>query len=105
MAEAMPDVPIHVGAIDDRLNEVGFIYPGLGDAGDRQFDDVGRSGADEITRTCALIRDLGGPADASRRHHPQETRRRSALSDGRDRLDGRRGSAAARWPITSGRPC
>lgn len=37
MAKAMPDVPIHVGAIDDRLTEVGFIYPGLGDAGDRQF--------------------------------------------------------------------
>jgi len=34
---AMPDVPIHVGAVDERLNEVGFIYPGLGDAGDRQF--------------------------------------------------------------------
>ncbi len=37
MNEAMPDVPIYVGAIDERLNEVGFIYPGLGDAGDRQF--------------------------------------------------------------------
>lgn len=35
--ESMPDVTIHVGAVDDRLNEVGFIYPGLGDAGDRQF--------------------------------------------------------------------
>lgn len=34
---AMPDVPINVGAVDERLNEVGFIYPGLGDAGDRQF--------------------------------------------------------------------
>jgi uracil phosphoribosyltransferase len=34
---AMPDVAIHVGAVDERLNEVGFIYPGLGDAGDRQF--------------------------------------------------------------------
>lgn len=33
----MPDVPIHVGAIDERLTEIGFIYPGLGDAGDRQF--------------------------------------------------------------------
>lgn len=32
-----PDVPIHVGAIDERLTEIGFIYPGLGDAGDRQF--------------------------------------------------------------------
>lgn len=37
LSEAMPDVAIHVGVIDDRLNDVGFIYPGLGDAGDRQF--------------------------------------------------------------------
>ena len=37
MKRAMPDVPIHVGAVDERLNEVGFIHPGLGDAGDRQF--------------------------------------------------------------------
>ena len=37
MNEAMPDVAIHVGAVDARLNEVGFIDPGLGDAGDRQF--------------------------------------------------------------------
>jgi uracil phosphoribosyltransferase len=41
--QAMPDVPIHVGAVDERLNEVGFIYPGLGDAGDRQFG-TGASG-------------------------------------------------------------
>ena len=32
-----PDVPIHLAAIDDGLNEIGFILPGLGDAGDRQF--------------------------------------------------------------------
>ncbi len=32
-----PDVPIHVAAVDERLNERGFIVPGLGDAGDRQF--------------------------------------------------------------------
>jgi uracil phosphoribosyltransferase len=37
MGEAMPDVPIHVAAIDDRLSAIGFIEPGLGDAGDRQF--------------------------------------------------------------------
>jgi uracil phosphoribosyltransferase len=37
MEQAMPDVPIHVGVIDERLTDVGFIYPGLGDAGDRQF--------------------------------------------------------------------
>jgi uracil phosphoribosyltransferase len=32
-----PDVPIHVGAIDSHLNNIGYIVPGLGDAGDRQF--------------------------------------------------------------------
>ena len=37
LSEAYPDVPIHVGAIDDHLNERGFIVPGLGDAGDRMF--------------------------------------------------------------------
>ncbi len=34
---AYPDVPIHTAVIDDHLNDVGFIVPGLGDAGDRQF--------------------------------------------------------------------
>ncbi|GAB4445344.1 MAG: uracil phosphoribosyltransferase [Anaerolineae bacterium] len=34
---AHPDVDIHLAAIDERLNEVGYIVPGLGDAGDRQF--------------------------------------------------------------------
>jgi uracil phosphoribosyltransferase len=37
LSNAHPDVPIHVAAIDERLNEIGFIVPGLGDAGDRQF--------------------------------------------------------------------
>lgn len=32
-----PDVPIHLAAIDERLNDKGYILPGLGDAGDRQF--------------------------------------------------------------------
>jgi uracil phosphoribosyltransferase len=32
-----PDIPIHLAAIDERLNENGYILPGLGDAGDRQF--------------------------------------------------------------------
>jgi len=34
---AHPDVPIHIAAIDERLNEIGYIVPGLGDAGDRMF--------------------------------------------------------------------
>ena len=37
LSGAMPDVPIYAGVIDQRLNDVGFIVPGLGDAGDRQF--------------------------------------------------------------------
>jgi len=35
--EAHPDVDIHLAAIDERLNDIGYIVPGLGDAGDRQF--------------------------------------------------------------------
>jgi uracil phosphoribosyltransferase len=34
---AHPDVPIHCAALDRQLNERGYIMPGLGDAGDRQF--------------------------------------------------------------------
>ena len=37
LAEAHPDVPIHLAALDDRLNDQAYIVPGLGDAGDRQF--------------------------------------------------------------------
>lgn len=37
LSDAHPDVHIHLAAIDERLNEVGYIIPGLGDAGDRQF--------------------------------------------------------------------
>ena len=37
MQAAHPDVPIYLAAIDDHLNERGYIVPGLGDAGDRQF--------------------------------------------------------------------
>jgi uracil phosphoribosyltransferase len=37
LTAAHPDVPIHIAAVDDHLNEIGFIIPGLGDAGDRQF--------------------------------------------------------------------
>ena len=36
--EAHPDVDIHLGALDDHLNENAYIVPGLGDAGDRIFN-------------------------------------------------------------------
>lgn len=37
LSTAHPDVPIHLAAVDSHLNEKGYIVPGLGDAGDRQF--------------------------------------------------------------------
>ena len=37
MQEVHPDVDIYIGALDDHLNENGYIVPGLGDAGDRIF--------------------------------------------------------------------
>ena len=41
--EAHPDVEIHCAALDRQLNEKGYIMPGLGDAGDRQFG-TGKAG-------------------------------------------------------------
>lgn len=35
--EKWPDMPIHMAALDDHLNEKAYIVPGLGDAGDRLF--------------------------------------------------------------------
>lgn len=37
LSEAHPDVDIYIGALDDHLNDHGYIVPGLGDAGDRIF--------------------------------------------------------------------
>jgi uracil phosphoribosyltransferase len=37
LQEHHPDVPIHLAAVDVALNQIGYILPGLGDAGDRQF--------------------------------------------------------------------
>jgi uracil phosphoribosyltransferase len=41
LREAHPDVPIYTAALDVKLNERGFIVPGLGDAGDRCFGTEG----------------------------------------------------------------
>ena len=43
VSKAHPDVEIHCAALDRQLNEKGYIMPGLGDAGDRQFG-TGKSG-------------------------------------------------------------
>jgi uracil phosphoribosyltransferase len=41
LRQSHPDVAIYLAAIDEGLNEKGYIYPGLGDAGDRQFNTSG----------------------------------------------------------------
>ncbi len=45
LAREHPDVDVYVAAVDERLNERGYIVPGLGDAGDRQ----NATGADDPT--------------------------------------------------------
>ncbi len=37
MLDAHPDVPVYAASLDRKLNDVGYILPGLGDAGDRLF--------------------------------------------------------------------
>lgn len=37
MREDHPDIDIYIGALDEKLNDHGYIIPGLGDAGDRIF--------------------------------------------------------------------
>jgi uracil phosphoribosyltransferase len=40
MREAHPDVPIVTAALDEKLNDIGYIVPGLGDAGDRMYGTI-----------------------------------------------------------------
>ena len=37
LSQTHPDIEIYIAALDESLNDVGYILPGLGDAGDRQF--------------------------------------------------------------------
>jgi len=37
MQKEHPDVDLYIGALDEKLNDHGYIVPGLGDAGDRIF--------------------------------------------------------------------
>ncbi len=46
LSQAHPDVDIHVAAVDRELNERGYIMPGLGDAGDRQFGTFAGPGSE-----------------------------------------------------------
>ena len=40
LSKAHPDVPIFSAAMDEKLDDNGYIWPGLGDAGDRTFGTV-----------------------------------------------------------------
>jgi uracil phosphoribosyltransferase len=57
-----PDVDIHVAAVDRKLNERGYIVPGLGDAGDRQFGTfagpASEPGGDPADETVEVVRRL-----------------------------------------------
>ena len=37
IAEVHPDVDVYLGSLDEKLNDHGYVVPGLGDAGDRLF--------------------------------------------------------------------
>src|SRR5215467_2027734 len=37
LSQTHPDIDIYIAALDESLNDLGYIFPGLGDAGDRQF--------------------------------------------------------------------
>jgi uracil phosphoribosyltransferase len=62
LSEAHPDVDIHVGAVDRELNERGYIVPGLGDAGDRQFGTfagpASEPGHEPTDETAEVVRTL-----------------------------------------------
>jgi uracil phosphoribosyltransferase len=61
LSEAHPDVDIHVAAVDRALNERGYIVPGLGDAGDRQFGTFAGPSSEpghDTDETAAVVRRL-----------------------------------------------
>ncbi len=62
LSKAHTDVEIHVGAVDRALNERGYIEPGLGDAGDRQFGTFAgpssEPGHDPANETAEIVRRL-----------------------------------------------
>src|ERR1700730_4890714 len=75
LSRAPPDVPIHVAAVDERLNDIGYIVPGLGDAGDRQFGTAYR-----LSYTWLTVYGRGAYAS---RFHPGCRRRPGCLNRAR----------------------
>ena len=59
LKEAHPDVDIYIGALDEHLNENGYIVPGLGDAGDRIFGTKYITGGKRHGRQAEGLHQLG----------------------------------------------
>jgi uracil phosphoribosyltransferase len=79
LSAAHPDVAIHVGAVDRALNERGYIVPGLGDAGDRQFgtfagpaSEPGHAIGDETAEVVRRLQRNLPSADAGQSSVPKE---------------------------------
>ena len=79
LSAAHPDVAIHVGAVDRALNERGYIVPGLGDAGDRQFgtfaapaSEPGHAVGDETAEVVRRLQRNLAEEDAGQSSVPKE---------------------------------
>ena len=76
LSAAHPDVDIHVAAVDRELNERGYIVPGLGDAGDRQFGTfagpASEPGHGELDETAEVVRRLQRDLPGTQRNVPKE---------------------------------
>ena len=59
-----PDVDVYVACVDEKLNDHGYIVPGLGDAGDRlfgtQYSPIGRAGGESFSPRRAIFAEQGG---------------------------------------------
>lgn len=76
LRDAHPDVDVHVAALDSHLNERGYIVPGLGDAGDRQFGTfagpASEPGRDPDEETAEVVRHLQRNLGAGHANVPKE---------------------------------
>ena len=61
--EEHPDVDIYVAALDEKLNDHGYVVPGLGDAGDRLFERSKTTDEQEIPQLVFCCKQVGRGED------------------------------------------
>ncbi len=63
MTSRHPDVSLYIAGIDEKLNENGYILPGLGDAGDRIFGTIPKAAPEGPAKPAIppMPREIGGP--------------------------------------------